>query len=116
MIGDEPVIERDEEFDDQEDRRRHDRRRLIIDVHFNGLDATGVASTKDISLGGFYMNTKAAIPEGGKLLVRIPIAANKDLVCNAEVVYANPGLGLGVRFMDLSDEARLMLEQELRDV
>lgn len=106
----------EEQFDDQEERRHHDRTRLIVDVYFNGQDATGVASTKDISLGGFYMNTKADIPEGGKLVVRIPIAANKEIICNAEVVYANPGAGIGVRFTDLSDEARSMLAQELKHV
>jgi PilZ domain len=116
-MGNEPVTEdREEEIDDQEERRSHDRTRLIVDVHFNGQDATGVASTKDISLGGFYMNTKADIAQGEELMVRIPIAVNKDIVCNAEVVYTNPGLGLGVRFTDLSDEARLILEQELRNV
>jgi len=106
--------DREELFEDQEERRRYDRARLIVDVHFNGQDATGVASTKDISLGGFYMNTKADVPEGGKLMVRIPIAADKEIVCSGEVVYTNPGLGLGVRFTDLSDEARSILEQELK--
>jgi hypothetical protein len=28
---------------------------LIVDVFFDGKDLTGIASTKDISAGGFYM-------------------------------------------------------------
>ena len=47
-----------------DERRRYDRSRLIVDVFFDGSDATGVASTKDISVGGFYMNTQAKLPEG----------------------------------------------------
>ena len=39
----------------KEERRHHDRSRLIIDVFFNGQDATGVASTTDISVGGLFM-------------------------------------------------------------
>ncbi len=56
-----------------DERRRYDRSRLIVDVFFDGNDATGVASTKDISVGGFYMNTQASLPEGASLLVRIPL-------------------------------------------
>lgn len=96
-----------------EERRASDRSRLIVDVFFDGKDATGIASTKDISLGGFYMNTQTAIPEGALLLVRIPFGPGRLVVCNAEVVYSNPGRGVGVRFQGLSDEARTLLEHEL---
>ena len=98
---------------DQDERRAFDRSRLIVDVFFDGKDATGVASTKDISVGGFYMNTQANIPEGALLLVRIPFGAGGEVITNAEVVYSNPGLGVGVRFQGLTEEARATLEREL---
>jgi len=104
--------EQEDKVIDQEERRRHDRSRLIVDVFFNGNDATGVASTKDISLGGLYMNTRAEVPEGETLMIRIPLG-NEQIVCTAEVVYRNPGLGLGVRFIDLSDEGRAVLQREI---
>ena len=97
---------------DHQERRLHDRSRLIVDVFFDGRDATGVASTKDISVGGLYMNTRAEIPDGETLMIRIPFG-NEQIVCSAEVVYRNPGLGLGVRFIDLSDEARAVLQREI---
>ncbi len=53
----------DREQVQQDERRLHDRSRLIVDVFFNGADATGVASTKDISLGGLYMNTQTISPK-----------------------------------------------------
>src|SRR5215211_5437083 len=93
-----------------EERRQHERSRLIIDVFFDGHDLTGVASTKDISPGGLYMNTKAEIPEGALLLVRIPFGQDVQVVCNAVVVYSNPGSGVGLRFQDLPDEVRATLE------
>ncbi|HKO62517.1 MAG TPA: PilZ domain-containing protein [Pyrinomonadaceae bacterium] len=106
-----------EEFEENpptpDDRRRYDRARLIVDVFFDGNDATGVASTKDISVGGFYMNTQTVIPEGSVLLVRIPFPDGKQVVANAEVVYSNPARGVGLRFKSLSDENRELIEREL---
>lgn len=105
--------ENERRFDSQEERRNYDRSRLIVDVFFDGKDVTGVASTKDISPGGLYMNTQAEIPEGALLLVRIPFRSEAQVVCNAEVVYSNPGRGVGLRFQGLSDEARAILEREV---
>lgn len=106
----------DEEIDlrirEQDDRRRHDRSRLLIDVYFDGQDATGVASTKDISIGGLYMNTKAILPEGSVLLIRIPLEEGQ-VVTNAEVVYVNEGNGVGLQFQGLSPEDRAALQREL---
>ena len=107
MTGDEQA----EPFSN-EDRREHDRSRLIVDVHFNGGESTGVASGKDISLGGLYMSTRTEIPVGATLALRIPVAGN-HVVVKGEVVYANPGKGVGVKFRDLSAEARRSLEQEI---
>jgi hypothetical protein len=97
----------------QDERRQHDRSRLIVDVFFDGLDATGVASTKDISLGGLYMNTQAVVPEGSLLTLRIPLGDEEQVVVNAEVVYSNPGRGLGVRFHGLNDNDRALMERKL---
>jgi PilZ domain len=110
-----PVAGQDERerFESQDERRSYDRSRLIVDVFFDGKDVTGVASTKDISPGGLYMNTQAEIPEGALLLVRIPFRQDVQVVCNAMVVYSNPGHGVGLKFQGLSDEVKAVLEQEV---
>lgn len=107
------VDELDESAPSPDDRRHHDRSRLIVDVFYDGQDATGVASTQDISVGGLYMNTKANLPEDSALLLRISFSNGKQVVVNAEVVYSNPGSGVGVRFQGLSAEDRALLESEL---
>ena len=105
----------DEDLPDEiatENRRYHDRSRLIVDVHFDGADSTGVASTKDISLGGLYMSTQAEIPVGAILALRLPLGS-EHVVVKAEVVYSNPGHGVGVRFHRLSEDARILMQREL---
>lgn len=96
----------------QEERRRYERSRLIIDVFFDGSDLIGVASTQDISPGGLYMSTQAEIPEGAVLMLRVPLAG-RDLICNGEVVYSNPGRGVGINFQGLSEEDRAFMEQAI---
>jgi hypothetical protein len=103
----------EEGYQSQDERRAHDRSRLIVDVFFDGQDVTGVASTKDISPGGLYMNTQADIPEGAFLMVRIPFSKDAQVICNAEVIYSNPGQGVGLRFHDVPDEVRAMLMREV---
>jgi hypothetical protein len=98
---------------EEDERRAHDRSRLIVDVFFDGADATGVASTKDISLGGLYMNTKAEMPEGAVLTLRLPFGLDEQVVVNAEVVYSNPGHGVGVRFQGLTEKDRDLMKREL---
>lgn len=107
------VDELDEFASSSDDRRKHDRSRLIVDVFYNGQDATGIASTQDISVGGLYMNTEADLPEGSVLLLRIPLSGGQDVIVNGEVVYLKPGNGVGVSFQGLTAEARALLEAEL---
>lgn len=97
---------------DEDERRLHDRSRVIVDLFFDGADATGVASTKDISMGGLYMNTKTELPEGVLLTLRIPVGHERQVVVNAEVVYSNPGYGVGVRFHGLSKSDRALMALE----
>ncbi|MEP6819982.1 MAG: PilZ domain-containing protein [bacterium] len=107
------VDELDESLGGPDERRQYDRARLIVDVFFDGMDVTGIANTKDISVGGFYMNTQANLPEGALLLVRIPFGDDKQIVANAEVVYSNPERGVGLHFQNLSEENRVLIESEL---
>jgi len=108
-----------EEIDEEstlpvDERRQFDRSRLIVDVFFDGADRTAIASTKDISPGGLYMNTQTELPEGGLLTLRLPFAEG-DVIVNAEVVYSNPGLGVGVRFHGLSEKDRSIMQRALAE-
>jgi hypothetical protein len=46
------------------------------------------------------------------LTLRVPLGG-RDLVCNGEVVYSNPGRGVGINFQGLSDEDRAHIEAAL---
>lgn len=96
----------------QSDRRGSDRKKLIIDVHFSGGDATGIANTRDIGIGGLYMTTNAKMEIGTPIFMQMSVGENQMAV-DGVVVYSDPGHGVGVRFQDLSPEVEALLKEEL---
>lgn len=94
------------------DRRQSDRKKLIVDVHFEGGDATGIANTTDISTGGLFLKTNAALRVGGHLLMRVT-CGGKDLILNGIVAYSEPGRGFGISFQNMTPEKESALKNEL---
>jgi hypothetical protein len=94
------------------ERRAFDRKKLIIDVNFDGGDATGIANTRDIGIGGLYMTTNANLQTGTPILIRMTIAG-KEVSLSGAVVYTDPGHGVGVRFHNVSEETSELLKREL---
>ena len=94
------------------ERRHSDRKKLIVDVNFDGGDATGIANTRDIGIGGLYMTTNARLETGTPILIRMTIAG-KEISLNGAVVYTDPGHGVGVRFHNVSEDTAELLKQEL---
>jgi PilZ domain len=94
------------------ERRGTDRKKLIVDVHYNGGDATGIANTRDIGIGGLYMTTNATLDIGTPVFMQLSVSG-KDLSLNGVVVYSDPGHGVGIRFQELSEELEKTIKQEL---
>src|SRR4051812_19093941 len=94
------------------ERRISDRKKLIIDVRFEGGDGTGIANTRDIGSGGLYMTTTALLDTGMPIMMTVSIGA-ETLNLKGVVVYADPGHGVGVRFKDLEASDEEILQREL---
>lgn len=94
------------------ERRHSDRKKLIIDVKFEGGDATGIANTRDIGVGGLYMTTNASFETGMPIAMRLMIGGD-EVALDGVVTYSDPGQGIGVRFQGLSDEVSEQLKREL---
>lgn len=97
---------------DPSERRGADRRKWIVDVQFEGGDATGITHTEDLSLGGLYMSTEAELPTGTRIFMTLSVAGEK-LELAGVVAYAAAGRGVGVRFEDLSERALEILKEKL---
>lgn len=94
------------------ERRGSDRKKLIVDVRFEGGDGTGIANTRDIGSGGLYMTTTAILDVGTPIMMSISLG-EREMYMNGVVVYSDPGHGVGVRFRDLSQADEELLGREL---
>src|SRR5258708_39273440 len=94
------------------ERRGSERKKLIVNVQFEGGDGTGVSSTRDISPGGLYMSTTAMLDKGTPIVMSLGFGP-KTMNINGVVVYSDPGYGVGVRFRDLDEDEEKALAGEL---
>jgi hypothetical protein len=94
------------------ERRGSDRKKLIVDVRFEGGDGTGIANTRDIGSGGLYMTTTAPLDVGNPIFMTLTLGP-RALNIHGTVVYSDPGHGVGVRFRDLSADDEAVLNGEL---
>jgi uncharacterized protein (TIGR02266 family) len=96
------------------ERRRQARFAIASDVDLTSDDNFYVGRTRDVSIGGLYVETHASLPLGSKLAVRVKIRG-KAFSVDAEVVWSllpegDAAGGLGLRFLELPTDARRAIE------
>ena len=74
------------------------------------VDGTKMCSTMDISEGGLYISTIQAYDKNGVIEVTIPFKSEKVSV-KARVQHYHPGIGIGVRFIELDDKQREKIKE-----
>ena len=94
------------------ERRQSDRKKLIINVNYEGGDGTGIANTRDIGIGGLYMITNAKLEVGTPLFMRMSIGG-EEIGIDGVVTYTDPGNGVGIRFQAVSEKNEEILKREL---
>lgn len=94
------------------ERRLSDRKKLIINVNYEGGDGTGIANTRDIGIGGLYMITNAPLDIGTPLFMRMSIGG-EELGLDGVVTYTDPNHGVGIRFQAVSEKNEAILKREL---
>lgn len=94
------------------ERRQSDRKKLIINVNYQGGDGTAIANTRDIGIGGLYMITNANLEVGAPLFMRMSVGG-EEIGVDGVVTYTDPDHGVGIRFQALSEKNEEILKREL---
>ena len=91
-----------------EERRKHRRIPLSLDVYCERMPGSYEARLNNINAGGCFIETDERAAKGAILDFAIHLPTGRWLQLQGEVTYEHPPVGLGLRFTELSSE-----EQEL---
>lgn len=72
------------------------------------------ARITDLSPGGCYVDTIATIPEGESLSFSLQMADGESIPLTGDVAYVMPGFGFGIKFTNLSDETKTVLDRLIK--
>jgi len=85
------------------------------EVHQDGTDLRTWATFTDVSLHGCYLEVPTTFPVGTKLHLKME-ASGVQLETGGEVRVNYPGLGMGVAFVDMTEDNLARLKQMLQRV
>ena len=98
--------------EDRKKQRKHERFPFIEDVL---VDGTKRCTTGDISEGGLYISAMQAFEKNTVIDVTI-LLKGEEITVKANVRHCQPGIGLGIMFVDLSDEQKVKIKEAIKNL
>ena len=94
----------------QAERYAHYRELTIV---YEGTSMDIPVRAPDISIHGMFINTARTFPEGAVLRIGFRLSRTHFFItARGEVRYCLPGVGIGVEFIGLPEEAQQAIEEE----
>lgn len=95
------------------ERRASKRTTYFCEATLEGMDVAHThVRLADLSVEGAFVDTRSVLPAGAVTRLRFTLGS-KDVGVNAEVRYSMPGMGMGLRFLNLAPEDRKAIEEFL---
>lgn len=94
------------------DKRQHRRAKLVTQVKCEAMNSDDLLVTRDVSIGGLFINTKTPLPRDSMVGLSFSLSAGHPAIaCNGKVVFSQQDLGMGIEFSDLNAESRQSLQK-----
>jgi hypothetical protein len=85
-----------------------------LSVTYEGRSEEVALRPPDVSTRGMFINTTRNFPEGAVLNVQFRLGqSGAQITTRAEVRYCLQGVGVGIEFVEISDEAIRAIEHEI---
>ncbi|HXW56314.1 MAG TPA: PilZ domain-containing protein [Candidatus Cybelea sp.] len=85
-----------------------------LSVIYEGRSEEIALRPPDISARGMFINTRHHFPEGAVLNVQFRLGqTGTEVTTRAEVRYCLPGVGVGIEFVNISEQALEAIEKEV---
>ena len=101
------------------ERRRSERKRVLLEAKWESMSRTHEARVDDVSLGGCFVNTYGRVELHETVDLQILLPSGEWLPLRGEVASYQPGVGFGLSFTSLNEDEievvkELMLTAEER--
>lgn len=94
------------------DKRQHRRAKLVTQVRCDALGREDLMLTRDVSIGGMFVRAKNPYPADSEVAVSFLLrAGDPPISSRGKVVYSIQGMGMGIMFVDLSQDVREALQK-----
>jgi hypothetical protein len=88
-----------------------------LNLIYEGRSEKMEVRAPDISPKGMFIHIPRQFPEGAVIKVEFWLSrSGRHIKARAEVRYCLPGVGIGVEFVDITDEDRSAIENEIDDL
>ncbi len=94
-----------------DDRRKHKRAPLLLDMVWEGGAGKYEARTGDIGVGGCFIDSIGQVTVGENINFKLCLPGGRWIEFQGEVTYEFPNMGFGVRFTNMSEEAAILIAQ-----
>lgn len=86
-----------------------------LSVNYEGRNEEVALKPPDVSTRGMFINTTRSFPQGAVLNVQFRLGqSGEQIAARAEVRYCLPGVGVGIEFVEISEEAVRAIEKEAK--
>ena len=92
-----------------DEKRKHERAPILVEVLWEGTASTHQARTTDISGGGCFIDTMGRASVGETINFKL-LLPDESIAIQGEVVFELPGTGFGVQFTNIAESDRARLE------
>ena len=96
-----------------EERRRSERKQVLLEAKWESMSHTHEARVDDVSLGGCFVNTFGRVELNETVNLQIQLPSGEWLPLQGEVASYQPGVGFGLAFTSLSEEEIAILKELL---
>ena len=97
----------------EDERRQHQRVPLLLDVVWEGGAGRYEVHTTDVGMGGCFIDSLGQVTVGEALYFKLRLPGGRWVEFRGKVASAFPNIGFGVRFLNMSEEARASIAQLL---
>lgn len=92
------------------EKRRHKRDKRALEVHCASFGLEEIFVSRNISGGGLFLKTPSPLAPGSQVELTFSVSPEAPAItCSGRVVYSNPGVGMGIQFLDAKNEIEMAL-------